>query len=400
MTELTSRQRILRALNLEEPDHVPCCFMSFSALRERFGGNRYRVVEAELAMGMDAMLFIPVAPRSERPEHPDLRGLPVRLAADVQVEEWREETETGRDILHKAYVTPVGKLTTTVRLSEDWPHGDHIPVMDDYQVPRAIEPLVTGREDLEVLRHMLLPPQEDDVARFKQEAEKAHAFVDEQNVLLVGGWGVGMDMANWLCGMQNLMLLALEQPDFVTDLLELIHQWNRKRMEVVLSAPVDLYIRRAWYEGCDFVTPQFYRRAILPRLKAEVELAHEHGTKFGYICSSGLEPMTDFYLEAGIDALIGIDPIQGTHTDLPLLKERLGEEICLWGGVSGAITVEQGTEQEVRSAVQKALSVLGPEGFILSPVDNITENEPRTWRNVDVVIDEWQKSWSDPAALK
>jgi len=39
----------------------------------------------------------------------------------------------------------------------------------------------------------------------------------------------------------------------------MIHIWNMQRMELVLSAPVDLYIRRAWYEGCDFITPSFYR---------------------------------------------------------------------------------------------------------------------------------------------
>ena len=106
-----------------------------------------------------------------------------------------------------------------------------------------------------------------------------------------------MDMLNWLCGMQELMVATIQQEDFVGELLEMITCWNIERMRLVLSAPVDLYIKRAWYEGCDFVTPGFYRRQILPRLKREVDLAHEHGAKFGYICSSGLEPMLDLFLE-------------------------------------------------------------------------------------------------------
>ena len=200
-------------------------------------------------------------------------------------------------------------------------------------------------------------------------------------------------MANWLCGMQNLMLLTMEQPAFVADLLETIHLWNKQRMRVVLSAGVDLYIRRAWYEGCDFVTPRFYQNAILPRLKAEVELAHEYGAKFGYICSSGTKPMVDLYLEAGIDVLIGVDPIQGTHTDMRLLREKLGGQICLWGGASGAVTVEMGSEEEVRQAVRHAIATLGPDGFILSPVDNITVDAPLTWRNIEILMDEWRKHW-------
>jgi uroporphyrinogen-III decarboxylase len=394
MTELTSRQRMLRALDLLDVDHIPCCFMSFTALRKRHTENWYEVVKSERAMGLDAMLFIPTAPRPERPEHPDLRGLPVRFDPRVRTREWREPVGGEFGLLHREYATPAGTLTTTVHLSEDWPHGDHIPFVDDYQVPRAVHSLVAAPDDLDALRYLLIPPQEADVARFKREAQQAQDFCQEHGVLLAGGWGVGMDMANWLCGMQNLMILTMEQPAFVTELLQVIHAWNLQRMQVVLSAPVDLYIRRAWYEGCDFVTPRFYREAILPRLKAEVDLAHARGARFGYICSSGTRPMLDAYLEAGIDVLIGIDPIQGTHTDLPLTKERLGERVCIWGGVSGALTVEQGSEQEVRAAVRQAIKTLGPRGFVLSPVDNITVDEPHTWDNIDVLIDEWRACWA------
>jgi len=391
--ELISRERMLRALNHQEADHIPCCFMSFTALRRRCDENMYELTKAERVMGLDSMLFIPIAPRPERPEHPDLRGLPVRFHPEVQTKEWREQVRGGSDILYKEYSTPGGRLTTGVRLSEDWPYGDHIPFVGDYQVPRAVKPLMTRPEELDALQYFLVPPQEQDVARFEKEVQQARAFVEQNGVLLVGGWGVGMDMANWLCGMESLIILTMDQPAFVADLLEMIHVWNRRRMEVVLSAPVDLYIRRAWYEGCDFVTPRFYREAILPRLKAEVDLAHERGAKFGYICSSGTKPMLDFYLEAGIDVLIGVDPVQGTHTDMPLLKEKLGDRICLWGGVSGAVTVEMGTEEEVRSAVHHAIETLGPTGFILSPVDNITVDVPRTWQNIDVLIGEWRKHW-------
>ena len=35
--------------------------------------------------------------------------------------------------------------------------------------------------------------QQDDLARFKQEAQEARAFVEEHGVLLAGGWGVRME---------------------------------------------------------------------------------------------------------------------------------------------------------------------------------------------------------------
>jgi uroporphyrinogen-III decarboxylase len=385
MPTMTSRERMLRALDFQPVSPVPCCFMSFSALRVRHDEDRYAVVQAQLEMGLDAMLFIPAAPRRTRPEHPDLRGLPVRLPKDVRTEEWREG-----EILHKTYLTPRGSLSTAVRLSEDWPHGAHIPFVDDYQVPRCTQPLVSGPEDLKALRYLLLPPNDEDVAAFGREAKRARAFAGERGVLLAGGWGVGLDMAFWLCGMQELMVGMMERPAFVRQLMEAIHAWNVRRMEVVLSAPVDLYIRRAWYEGCAFLTPAFFREVLLPQIQAEADLAHRQGARYGYICTSGTGPLLDSYLEAGIDVLIGVDPIQGAHTDMPLMRRKLGGTICLWGGLSGAVTVERGSEQEVRAAVRHAIRTLGPDGLILSPVDNLTVDAPRTWRNVDALIDEWR----------
>ena len=391
MQKLSSRERMLRALELQPVDYVPCSFMIFTALRRRCREDLYELAKAQYAMGLDPFLFIPSLARLMRPEHPDLGGLLVRFDPAVEMSERREEVPGDYPILHKAYTTPAGQLTTSVKVSEDWPHGDHIPFVEDFQVPRAIKPLVTESRDLEPLQYLLAPPREADVQEYQRDVERAHAFVEELGILLIGGWGVSADMANSLCGTENLIVLACEQPEFVAELIEMIHQWNLRRMEVVLAGKVDLFIRRGWYEGCDFLRPQFYRDVILPRLKAEAALAHNYGALFGYICTSGTLPMLDYYKEAGIDVLIGIDPVQGTYTDLGLMKKKLGDRACLWGGVSGAVTVETGSEDEVREAVRSAIKTLGRQGFILSPVDNLTVDAPRTWHNVNVLIDEWQR---------
>jgi len=392
MEQSTSRDCLIRALNLEETDRTPCCFMSFSVLLKRFSENRHTASLEELKMGLDPMLFIPSASRAQRPQHPDLRGLPLHIHPDVKIEHWGSQ-ENGRSILNKEYTTPEGSLTTAIKLSNDWPHGNQIPFIDDYQIPRTLKPLVTCRDDLEIIKkYFLISPNSEDIENFKQEYREAKVFIEEHNILLAGGWGVGLDMAFWLCGMQDLMYKMIEEPEFVKELLSAIHEWNINRMIPVLSEGVDMYIRRAWYEGCDFVTPEFYREAVLPLLKSETKLAHEYGIKFGNICSSGLIPMLDEYLESGIDVLIGVDPVQGTHTDMEVLKKTIGHKICLWGGVSAAITVERGSEEEIRDAVRMAIKTLGPKGFILSPIDNITIDDPNTWHNIDIFIDEWKKS--------
>ena len=391
METLQSRQRLIRALEYQETDYIPCCLMSCSILRKRHNEDRYKAALAEKEMGLDPMMFIPSASRWERPDHPDLRGLPIQFHPDVEMREWREEVQDDFDILHKEYHTPAGKLTTSVRLSDDWYHGDHIPFVDDYQIPRSLDRLVSQPEDLEALQYLLIPPGEELIAEFKTEAKQAHAFAQENDMLLVGGWGVGLDMTEWLCGMQEVMLLMMDDPDFLGDLLEIIHQWNKQRMKVVLSENVDLYIRRAWYEGSNFFYPSLYEKEVFPRIKAEAELAHEYGAKFGYICTTGTIPLLDYYSDLGIDVLVGVDPVQDVDMDLTVLKEKLGGHLGTWGGVSGAVTVERGTEQEVREAVRTSIQTLGPTGHILSPVDNLTVDDPRSWENLDIFIDEWKK---------
>jgi hypothetical protein len=389
---LSSRERMLNAIRGQEVDYVPCAFMSFSAMRGRCQ-DPYEVVERELEMGLNSWLFVPPTWRNQRPNHPDLRGLPVRLPPEVRTELWSEDVPgESFPVLHKEYHTPAGTLTTLVRRTDDWPHGNSVPFMDDYQIPRAIKPLVASRADLAVLRTLLLPPSSHEIAAFRAEVERARAFSARRGILIASGWGVGADMASWLCGLQNLMLLVMDDPGFVEELLEVIGTWNEQRMRVILESGVDLYIRRGWYESAQFWSPKLYRRFLLPQLQRETKLAHEHGVPFGYNMTTGLLPMLDNLLETGIDVLLGLDPIQQGADPLRAARDRLGGRVCLWGGVNGAITVEEGTASDVREAVHHVLDVMhDTNGFILSPVDNITEITRNTWRNVDVLIKTWQE---------
>ena len=77
--------------------------------------------------------------------------------------------------------------------------------------------------------------------------------------------------------------------------------------------------------------------------------------------------------------------------DLQTLKEKSRGRICLWGGVCGYLTMEEGSPEDVREQVRQAVSILAPGGgFILSPVTNVREDNERVRANVDALIDEWR----------
>jgi len=396
MAGSSSRERILAAVDGAAGSPVPCSFMIFRALRAQCR-DEFEFALRQQSMGLDARV--------------QLEDLAVRVSPQVTVREWVEPGPGDRSLLHRAYDTPAGQIAAAVKQTADWPHGDRLPIFDDYFTPRAVKFPVSGLPDLESLRYLFAPPTADDIATFRAQAAPRKQFADQHGFLLAGGWksqrfvdgedkglvgdnggtGTVIDTLMWLCGGTEPLMWAYDCPDFLSQLVGLIEDWNRARLEVHLDIGVDLIMRRAWYEGTEFWSPTLFRRFILPGLTREVDIVHQAGARYGYIITSGMLPIADALLESGVDVIIGVDPGEGKGTTLAEVATALGGRVGLWGGVSGPLVVEEGTEAEVRRAVEDAVAVLGASGrFVLSPVDNVRADTERAWRNVQVFIDTWK----------
>ncbi len=383
----SSRDRMLAALNCQTPDHPPCSFMIFGALHQR--ANSYLdFIERQLALGLDAFVMLPPRPPLVQNDYYNLHGLPVSYHPDVRIEEMiATPAGASEPLMTKVYHTPAGDLTTVVRQTEDWRWGNHVPFLDDYLIPRSKKFIVEGPEDLPAFQYLLIPPTDEELAAFKADSAPVIDFAEKRGLLIAGGWGVGADMIGWVHGLNSLVYDVYDRPDFVRDLLSMIAEWNRQRMRVVLDAGIDLYIKRAWYENADFFTPGYWRKLIQPELARDVELAHQAGAKLGYIITASAMPLLELIAETGVDVLIGVDP---EAFDLAQTKEALGGRVCLWGGVNGHLTVEHGTSEAVKGEVTAALQSLGPDGFILSPVDNVRQDTPLAMNNINTLIQTWQ----------
>ncbi len=397
-SSLSSRERLLSAITGNGGASAPCSFMIFTALAKQCRDYQ-QLALAEMELGLDARV--------------PLTDLPVRFAPEVHITERIEAASNGPvPCLHRTYETPVGNLTGSVRKTEDWPHGDHLPLFGDHIAPRAIKFLVTGPQDLEPLRRLLTEPTAEDIADFRSQAAARAQFAQEHGLLFTGGWdasrrsasedrslvgsdygtGTLVDALMWLCGATQPLLWAYDAPDFLAELISILETYNRRRLQLHLETGVQLVFHRAWYEGAEFWSPRLYRQFILPALQREAELCHQAGVYLAYILTSGMLPLADLILESGVDVVVGLDPGQGKGTTLEATRTTLGGRLGLWGGLSGPLTIEQGTEDEVRAAVEAALTSLASTGrFILSPVDNVTETTQLTWRNITVLIETWRR---------
>jgi hypothetical protein len=64
----------------------------------------------------------------------------------------------------------------------------------------------------------------------------------------------------------------------------------------------------------------------------------------------------------------------------------------IWGGVNEALTLQIGSEDDIRNAIKKAINTFGTDGgFILSPVENILFTTDESWKKVLKFIEIWKE---------
>jgi Uroporphyrinogen decarboxylase (URO-D) len=388
-TSLTSRERILGAIHRQPVDHIP--------LLLRFwwiGGeedcipfkwwDQLERVEHTLALGLDDTLLL------EPPFGYTENYCPERVpGVSSRIEVLPALPDEHSPRLVKTYQTPEGVLQTSVVKTDDWPNGDEIHLFDDYNLSRLKEPLIKSAADLSCLRHLLYEPSPEQLQAFQDQACELASQAGRLGVALDGGWSALGDAAAWLVGIDRILYSQLDEPGFIDALLQVIFDWELRRMEQTIDLGVDVWVHMAWYEGTDFWSPRSFRRFIKPRLAKLVDCAHAHGVAFRYIITRGWKPLARDLLEIGVDCLAGVDPVQDRVT-LEEARDLLGGRMCLMGGINSATMLSQATEEEIRQAVTRAVDVLAPSGgFILYPVDAIFNNQP--WERVQVIIDQWKK---------
>ncbi|HIE28511.1 TPA: hypothetical protein EYP66_14620 [Candidatus Poribacteria bacterium] len=382
---LSSLERMLLAINHQEADRVPLVFnvftwnppphLKYSSALER--------VDKFLHFGIDDTISL---------------SAPFRYHPDVTTRTWREITGERYPILFKEYETPKGTLRQIAWQTEDWPHGDDIPIVGDHNISRSQKFPVESPEDLEKLPYLFFQPNREQLNDFKEHVQNIKKFASDRQILIEGHAGGFGDYAAWLMGIQNLIIAMCDRPGFVHQLLDTILEWEMRDIDILLdTSVVDVIIHRGWYECADFWSPHLYRQFIAPRLKKKIQLVHQAGKKFGYIMSTGIMPLLDIFSELDFDILIHVDPVQG-GAHLPRLKKEIGERVCFWGGVNSAITLGRGSKDEIRDAVTFAISTLAPRGgLILSAADCLFSDTP--WENVRTMIERWREIGTYPIRI-
>ena len=178
---------------------------------------------------------------------------------------------------------------------------------------------------------------------------------------IIGQYGDIFTNAWELMGFETFATSIYEQPDLVQAVFDKVSELILSMFHVM--ADMD-HVGALWYSddiaytGGLLVGPEFLREHFFPCLKTIGDLARRRTIPFIYHSDGVLWAVMEDILQCGVTAL---HPIEPKSMDIKELKQRLGDRLCLCGGVE-VDTLARGTEEDVRALTRRYLEEIAPRG--------------------------------------
>ena len=339
---MTHKERLLTAINHQEPDRVPIC--------------AWYTPEAELKMlrhlGID----------SEQTETYKAAGGPLPILMD-----------------HDFLISWVGPCTgyyarPDLEYTDEWGIG-----WKWFKHP-------SGGSFTEMVKHPLadiVDPSEFEMPDFSREDryDGARKLIDEygEEYGIMGGCACTLFELSWyLRGMTQVMIDLATNRDFFHAYLDKLVTW----IEVAGRKFVELGVDIIWI-GDDvgmqnrmLIKPDAFREFLKPRyaklfaewkrINPNVKIAfHTDGYNF---------PILADFVEIGLDIL---NPVQPKSMDPARVKREFGKHLTLWGTIDIQEVLPFGTVEDVANEVKLRLRTAGKGGgLILAPAHNIQPEVP------------------------
>ena len=350
---MTSRERVLTAINHEEPDRVPLVIGVSNAtgikMRTYQGIKKIIGVQApdNYIYDWPELGTAEIDEETMRRLHSDVRGV-----LDLEPEATRKRNREREP--HSDYIDSWGSGQTEI-VPGDWFPAVH-PIPDALTI-----------EDIEAYDGW---PDMSDPTRIAHVRETARRLAEEnQYAILATPWLLfPFERAYAMQGMEMFLLNMARDGNFARALMEKIAVYCKQLMGLFLEElgdNVDI-IKIGDDLGTQeslMISPKMYREILKPihadfisfikaRTKAKI-LFHSDGD---------VATLIDDFIEIGVDILNPIQTSAGTMSDLPALKKRAGRNIALCGGIDTHRILPFGSVAEVRDEVRRVMQILGPGG--------------------------------------
>lgn len=397
---MTSRERILAAIEHRQPDRVPVDLgatpssgisaIAYGNLKKHLGLNGggtfiYDVVQ-QLAQPEDALL-----------DQFKIDVVDIGRAFNTEASAWQPTTlADGQTAFYPAWFHPepqpdgsfIARMTDGLDIAH-MPAGgtfydqSYFPYVDGYPADFSKLSQEMGKILWAALVHSPWDHANDpgfwDTLRTK--ALELRRTSDRALMIVIGcnlfEWGT------FLRRMDNFLMDLVAEPEKVEGLLDALMERHLAVLEKACRAVGDVadIIRFGddlGTNGGPFMSPRTYQQLFKPRHTMLCDYVHKHSKlkTFLHSCGSIRALMPDL-IEAGYDI---INPVQTTCKGMEAegLKADFGGDICFWGGGCDTKAIlPKGTPQEVKDHVKQRLEILMPGGgFVFNTVHNILPEVP------------------------
>ena len=222
---------------------------------------------------------------------------------------------------------------------------------------------------------------QDGLAEMTRRARELRSSTDRAIIGLFGG--NMFEIPQMLYRMDNYLLYVGLYPENVLRLSEKLCEIHLRSLEKWIGA-VGPYIDIVLF-GDDLggqqgplISPEMYRRLYQPFHRKLWNRAHELAeVKVLLHCCGGVRPLIPSLIEAGLDA---INPVQinAAGMDADGLKQKFGKDLTFWGGGCDTRDIlPYSTPEEVAAHVKKQVQTLSNGGgFVFQQVHNILADVP------------------------
>ncbi len=365
---MTSRERVLKALNHQIPDRVP---IDFGGFQTGIHKRAYAALLEYLGIREEIKTLDPVQQ--------------LAVPCEEVLERFRVDT---RYVMAHAPEGFEGKIEQHLRGGRLW-HDlkDEFGVVwsmpDDQQLFMDISYHPLAEADLENLKDYPFP-KGNDPTRFTEVRQRALEIRNETPYAICTGiGGVVYEYCWYMRGLEQWFTDMLENPAFCEALLgHMLQFWldyyTGFMKEVGDLVDVVMIGDDITGQKGPLFWPEFYRNVVKPRQKRLVQHIRSLTTaKIWYhTCGSCVAFIRDL-IDNGVDILNPVQ-ISADGMDPRLLKAHFGRQIVFWGGgIDSQHVLPFASPQEVREHVRQNIQALKPDGgYVFNNVHNIQYGVP------------------------
>ncbi len=304
---MSPRERVLTALNREEPDRVPYC-----------------------ELGID-------------------RALAQKLLG------WKEPTSQAANLEANTYSVDEAKAIAIYLHLDNISYVLRAPVYAR-KLPGKDGRLFYGEGMIKTeadLERLHLPDPHDDALY-----AEAEVFVQQKGdfaACLITRIGIFPTMLS--IGMENFCVALYENRSFVEAVLDRYCDWTAVVVERICQMGFDILISTddMAFKSAPFFSPQVFHELVLPRYR---KIAEKVTIPWVIHSDGNILPFLDDLLSLGI---AGLHPIEKGAMDIRAMKREYGERLCLLGNVDLNI-LGMGTPEDVDREVRELIRDVAPGG--------------------------------------